>query len=296
MKNIPQKVVGLPVWKGSITVEPLSGGLSNEGYIVADQTGKYVVRFCKDLPVHHVVRDHEAMVSRAAFEAGYAPELIYYGNQAMVFRFIEARTLEDKDIWPNLERLVAVIGGFHRDTALHVRGPARIFWVFHVIRDYVRTLSDDDGRHDAMLAQFLTINSQLEAVQTPLPVVYTHNDLLAANFLDDGEKIWLIDFEYAGFATAMFDLANLAANAKLEPDQDVRLLELYFGARPDAQLIRSHAAMKCASAMREALWAMVSQIHLDTPGVDYPAYVEETRQLLDAELAGYQDRYGRFST
>jgi aminoglycoside phosphotransferase (APT) family kinase protein len=54
----------------------------------------------------------------------------------------------------------------------------------------------------------------LEAAQAPLPMVFGHHDLLPGNFIDDGKRLWLIDWEYAGFGTAMFDLANLATNGR----------------------------------------------------------------------------------
>ena len=293
MTKLPQKLIDLPVWTGPVTGGPLAGGLSNEGYIAQDDKGKYIVRFCHDIPVHHVMRDHEAMVSRAAFEAGYGPELVHDGPGVMVFRFIEAKTYGEEDIRPNLDRLVATIKGFHNDMARHVRGPARIFWVFHVIRDYARTLREGKSPFARRLDDFVDIGNGLETVQAPLPIVFTHNDFLPANFLDDGRKIWIIDFEYAGFATPMFDLANLAANALFSADEDAQLLALYFGAPPSPELVRSHAAMKCASALRETMWAMVSQLHLDAPGVDYSAYAAETLERFDRELDSFQSRYGK---
>ena len=78
--------------------------------------------------------------------------------------------------------------------------------------------------------------------------------MLPANFLDDGKRLWLIDFEYAGFNTAMFDLAGAASNAGMTAEESEELLAAYFGQKPDAALLRSHAAMQCASLLREAMW------------------------------------------
>jgi thiamine kinase-like enzyme len=74
-----------------------------------------------------------------------------------------------------------------------------MFWVFHVIRDYARTLPRAANREWRSVAGWLELSAQLEAAQAPLPIIFGHNDLLPANFLDDGERLWLIDFEYAGF-------------------------------------------------------------------------------------------------
>ncbi len=295
MMEVPQKVSELPLWVGEISCEPLTGGLSNESYIVTDRTGKYIARFCEDIPVHHVNRAHEAMVCLAAAGAGYTPDLVNRGPGVMVFKFIEAKTYGKQDIRPNLERLVKLVDGFHHEVSQVIEGPGRIFWVFHVIRDYARTLKADRSRFTDRLESFKSIARQLEEIQMPQPIVFTHNDLLPANFMDDGEKLWLIDFEYAAFGTAMFDLANLASNADFTAEEDEHLLQLYFKVRPSKELLRSLAAMKCASLLREAMWSMVSEIHLSAPGVDYGEYVAECLPAFYTELEKYQSKYGKIT-
>lgn len=295
MTNIPQKLKDLPLWHGAITAEPLTGGLSNESYVVTDQTGKYIARFCQDIPVHHVNRDHEAMVSFAAAKAGYAPALVNYSPGIMVFQFIEAKTYTNEDIRSNLKSLANLIKGFHNDISDSIEGPGRIFWVFHVIRDYARTLKSSNSRFIDKLAEFKKMSSALELVQLPQPIVFTHNDLLAANFMDDGDKQWLIDFEYAAFGTPMFDLANLASNADFNEDQDRQLLKHYYKFPPSDELLRSLEAMKCASLLRETMWSMVSEIHLNAPGVDYGQYVKDCLPAFYTELEKYQMKYGKIT-
>jgi thiamine kinase-like enzyme len=139
--------------------------------------------------------------------------------------------------------------------------------VFHVIREYVRTAGAD--------RKYLALADELERRQVPLPIVFGHHDLLPGNFLDDGKRLWLIDWEYGAFGTAMFDLANLSSNGEFDPAQDEALLAAYFDGAIRSDLRTAFAAMKAASALREALWAMVSDIHLRTPGVDYRAHARE---------------------
>ena len=147
------------------------------------------------------------------------------------------------------------------------RGPANAFWVFHVIRDYVRLIDADP--------KYLALADALERVQVPLPTVFGHHDLLPGNFIDDGARLWLIDWEYGGFGTAMFDLANLSSNGAFGAAEDAALLDAYFDGKVPADLRRAFDAMKAASALREALWAMVSDVHLKTPGVDYAAHARD---------------------
>jgi thiamine kinase-like enzyme len=91
----------------------------------------------------------------------------------------------------------------------------------------------------------------------------------------------------------MFDLAGAASNAGMSEQQSAELLAIYFGHAPDAALLRSHAAMQCASLLREAMWSMVSELHLDAPGVDYIAYTAENLARLEAALDTYRTRYGK---
>ncbi len=127
----------------------------------------------------------------------------------------------------------------------------------------------------------------------PLPIIFGHNDLLPGNFLDDGEKIWLIDFEYAGFNTAMFDLAGAASNAQMTDEENRELLAAYFGELPAPEVVKSFDAMQCASLSRETLWAMVSALFLNAPGADYEAYTAENLSRYEMALDRYQSRHGR---
>lgn len=290
--NYEQRIAGLPVWRGPIHIETLKGGLSNDSFTVRDDAGKYVVRFGRDFPFHHVFRDREVMMATAAHAAGFAPEVVHHEPGVMVSRFIDGKTYEAGDVRDNLERIAAVVGDFHRRMAQHISGPGFMFWVFHVIRDYARTLRSGGSRMSDRLDDWLAIAERLEADQAPLPIVVGHHDFLPANFIDDGDKIWIIDFEYAGFSTPMFDLAGIASNAEFSAEQSQRLLQCYFGAPPDEALIRAMAAMQCASLLRETMWSLVSELYLDAAGVDYVAYTGENLDRLERALDVYSQRYG----
>ena len=287
------RIRALPFWKGPPDWQPLQGGLSNESFTVTDATGKYVVRFGRDFPFHHVLREREIMAARAAHTAGFAPRLVYAQPGIMVSRFIEGKTYNAADVRTNIPRIATLVRRFHREMPRHVSGAGFMFWVFHVIRDYARTLQDGGSRMTGRLAEFLALGDQMERAQVPMPIVYGHHDLLPANFIDDGQRLWLIDYEYAGFGTAMFDLAGIASNAGFNAVEADELLGLYFDGAPDVALRRSHAAMQCASLLREAMWSLVSELHLDSPGVDYVAYTQDNLDALDAALDAYRSRFGK---
>lgn len=290
------RIRALPCWRGEIVAEPLGGGLSNESWKVTDHAGAHVVRFGEDFPFHHVSRANEVMAARAAHQAGFAPEVEYAAPGVMVARFLEARTWGAADLRADPERVGRLIGDFHRRMPGEVTGPGAIFWVFHVIRDYVRTLAARGSRFAGDLPRLAGIADAMEAAQVALPIVFGHHDLLPANFLEDGDgRLWLIDYEYAGFGTAMFDLAGAASNAGMDADEAGALLGACFGTVPDAATLRAFDAMQCASLAREAMWAMVSEIFLAAPGADYDAHAREYLGRLDAALDRYQSAYGKIT-
>ena len=296
MSKTEERIAKLTCWNGTIDIAPLKGGLSNESYLVTDASGGHVVRFGKDFPFHHVYRDRELMTARAAHAAGFAPAVEYAEPGLMVCAYIEAKTFSEENVRANPERIATFIRRFHYEMPSQVSGAGFMFWVFHVIRDYARTLEANNSRMKSGLPGYLALAEELEKAQVPLPVIFGHNDLLPANFLDDGDRLWLIDFEYAGFGTALFDLAGAASNSGMNDAAALRLLTAYFGAAPDEGLLRAFDAMQCASLLREAMWAMVSELFMAAPGVDYTAYAHDNLERLDAALARYASKHGELTS
>ena len=128
--------------------------------------------------------------------------------------------------------------------------------------------------HSNLLPELLSIAEKLEADAGPFDIVFGHNDMLAANILDDGQRLWLIDWDYAGFNTPLFDLGGLASNNGLKESAERHMLELYHEASVTHDLWRRYQAMKCASLMRETMWSMVSEL-TSTLDIDFAAYTAE---------------------
>ena len=128
---------------------------------------------------------------------------------------------------------------------------------------------------------------KLEAATGPVTLVIGHNDLLAAHILDDGEKLWLIDWEYGGFNTPLFDLAGLAGNNGFSEAQEREMLEQYFE-RPANTHWRAFQAMKCTSLLRETLWSLTSQLQ-SALDFDCAAYAAENMSRLTAALQDFHN-------
>jgi thiamine kinase-like enzyme len=137
-----------------------------------------------------------------------------------------------------------------------------------------------------LLPRFLDINEELEKTVAEIKLVFGHNDLLAANFIDDGSRLWLLDWDYAGYNTALFDLANLSSNNGLSAEQEEWILETYYQQPVTGRLRRRLAAMKCVSLLRETLWSIVSEIH-STLDFDYVNYTQKN-------LSRFENAYEAF--
>ena len=290
--DLEARIAALPCWHGKVTLEPLPGGLSNTSFVVHDGAERFVARCGGDIPAHNVFRERERAASIAAHAAGLSPELVHAEPGVMVLRHIDGRTFAEADLRANIARIVALLATCHRELSRHLAGPASTFRVFDVIRNYARTLQAANNRSDGELSRYAALADALEAQQMPLPIVFGHHDLLPGNVIDDGERLWLIDWEYGGFGTAMFDLANLAANGSFSPADDRLLLESYFQQPVGDEVQRSFDAMKVGSALREAVWARVSAIHLAAPGADNAAHAAEHLARAEAALARYAERHG----
>ena len=227
-----RKTATLGCWRGRVTPRPLGGGISNHNFLVEDGGARYFVRIGEDFEVHNVLRRFELAAARAAHAAGISPEVVHAEPGAMVFRYIDGRTLAPADVRDpaTLARIVPLLRACHRDLPRHFRGPAPIFWVFQVVRDYAARLADDGHRLASELPRYLAAAERLEAAVGPVELAFGHNDLLAANLIDDGKRLWLVDWEYAGFNSPLFDLGGLASNNEFAPDLEEHLLELYFDA------------------------------------------------------------------
>ena len=119
---------------------------------------------------------------------------------------------------------------------------------------------NNNSSHISLIASLLKKAEKLEKLSSPREIVFGHNDLLAANFLDDGSKIWVVDWEYGGFNDPLFDIGGLSSNNDLDENLENEVLEMYFKEKPSKDLIIKYNAMKTASLLRETMWSMVSEI------------------------------------
>jgi len=288
-ENARDKAAHLDFWSSHVEPEPLGGGITNTNFIVDDQGERFVVRIGDDIPIHGVMRFNEIAAARAAHAAGISPEIVYHADGVFVMRFIEGQTFTEQDVRKpqNLERIIPLIQTCHTEIPKYFRGPALVFWPFHVCRSYIITAREGNSRMMDSLQRFIDINEKLEKTVGEIKLVFGHNDLLAANFIDDGKRLWLLDWDYAGYDAALFDLANLSSNNELSPEQEDWLLETYFQKKVTDRLRRKVMAMKCVSLLRETLWSINSEIY-STLDYDFVSYTKKNLTRFDRAYETFQ--------
>jgi len=272
--NSIEKIKSLSIWSHELTINPLEGGITNLNFLVNHGNDKLVVRLGQDIPEHLVFRSNEINVSKAAYEIGVSPKLIHSELGVLVLEFIESQTLDPKGVQKNLERIMPVIKKIHHEIPNFLSGQPAMFWVFHVIKYYANFLRLNHSSHQDKIHDLLQKASKLEKLSSPREIVFGHNDFLAANFLDDGSKIWVVDWEYGGFNDPLFDIGGLASNNDFNQDLEKKALEMYYEKPLTNDVLLKYNSMKTASLLRETMWSMVSEITSKLE-FDYGEYTQE---------------------
>ena len=273
-KNSIQLISGVNFWESKIDISSIKGGITNKNFLVTDGSKKYFVRIGDDIPEHLVFRSNEVQASKAASKIGICPKLLFHKKSIQIFNYIEGKTFGPEDIKNNLDTITKLIKKVHTKIPDQLIGQSVIFWVFHVIKNYKNFLEEHQSSYIKILPDLLKKALKLESISSPFEIVFSHNDLLPANFIQNQEKIWLIDWEYAGFNTPLFDLGGLASNNDFNENEEKHLLENYFEKKLSSELLIKYKAIKSASLLRETMWSMVSEITSNIE-FDYKSYTAE---------------------
>jgi thiamine kinase-like enzyme len=189
----------------------------------------------------------------------------------LVTRFVEGGrvSVEEMRSPEAIRRVVAALKPFHEGAPI----PAR-FDSFQVVDTYAAAATERGVRVPAAYERAAELASRIAAVRGPQPLRPCHNDLLNANFILEGARLWIVDWEYAGMGDVFFDLANFSVNHELDVDAEEELLRCYFGElrEEDAGAL---TLMRFMSDFREAMWGVVQQ------GISE----------LDFDFAGYAQRH-----
>jgi thiamine kinase-like enzyme len=285
----------VPEWGGrSPDVTPITIGITNRNFRLDFGDESFVVRLSgKDTDLLGIDRAAENEAASAAAAAGVAPEVFAYLPQlaALITRFVPGEHIPEPDLQRE-EVLAAVVRSIR---AIHGCPPIRsTFPVFRIVEDYRRIASDRGVPIPSEYDEAHVTAGRIEAAfaKAPMPDTTCHNDLLNANFLRDGDHVWIVDYEYAGMGDPFFDLGNLSINNGLTADAQELLLRLAFGNVSDDHRARL-GLMRIMSDFREAMWGVVQQA-ISTLDFDYVAYADKhfTRLLGSAGDPRFEDWLG----
>jgi len=261
-------VARVSLWKGEkVEVSPLSGGLTNENYLVTAGGIRYVVRIPgQSTELLAIDRANEVHNTVAAATTGIGPrvlEFIRAGN-VMVLEFIDgptmtARTLQSKEM---ATRMAASFRRLHAAPRF-----LRDFNMFRLIEQYLEIVGKHHVTIPADYRERLPLVAEIErAVKAAaLPSVPCHNDLLCENFIDDGSALRIVDYELSGNNDPCFDLGNTAQEAEFDDELRAALCEAYFGRLDERQLAR----MNLFALMSDVGWTLWGAIQAKISAIDY---------------------------
>jgi thiamine kinase-like enzyme len=279
------------VWPGrGARFEVLGGGITNHNVKVDVDGETYVLRVAgHDTELLGIDRGVEHAATVAAAEIGIGPEVVAFVEPEgwLVTRFIDgvippAAALQEH---ATIARVGAALRLLHGGPVVRSR-----FDSFRVVEDYLDTALARGADVPESWDWAHGIAARIELARAGAPRRLCHNDLLRANFIDDGTQLRIVDWEYAGMGDPFFDLANYAVNLELDVDQRRRLLDAYAGGA-DAEDLEALELMRFMSDFREAMWgvvqAVVSALDFDFAGyaADHFARLRRTAEEPDFEEA-----------
>jgi thiamine kinase-like enzyme len=275
-----------------LTLRPLSGGITNRNFLVESDGSavRHVLRLAgNDTHLLGISREVEHAATVAAAGVGVGPEVTAFIRPEgyLLTRFIEGIPVSDVAVH-RPETLVRVADSLRR---IHDGAPTPGLFVPLRIVEAYRALAVARGvpvppEYDVAAAIGRRI--ELACLSSPLEPRPCHNDLLNANLIDDGTRIRIVDWEYAGMGDPYFDLGNFSINHGLSADEDEALLLAYDGVvRPDR--LGRVALMRVVSDFREAMWGVLQQ-GISTLDVDFVAYAGEhfDRLLTNATTPAFE--------
>ena len=275
-----------------LTLTPLSGGITNRNFLVqaADTDHRWVIRLAgNDTYLLGISREVEHAATVAAAGVGVGPEVTAFIRPEgyLVTRFIVGSPVTDEAVHQadTLRRVADSLRRIHDGPAI-----PGLFVPLRIV-DVYRALAMARGvaippEYD--LAAAVGRRIELACLTAPLELRPCHNDLLNANFIDDGTRIRIVDWEYAGMGDPFFDRGNFSINHELTREEDEILLAAYDGHVRAARLARI-VLMRVVSDFREAMWGVLQQ-GISTLDVDFVAYADEhfDRLLANASTPAFE--------
>lgn len=256
--------------------ELLEGGLTNRNYVANIEGVPIVVRIGRENPEElGIDRKREYACHSYGAEIGISPKIYCYDQESglLISKFIEGEPLSEEkmNIPETLKKVVEMIKQYH---AAPYRQRYGLMTPKEMIDQYWEQIKKKRIKYPYRLLEALEIVSGFHrCFYDPADRVLCHNDLLSLNFIQQGKKIWLIDWEYGAWNDRFCDLASLCSLNHLGKSERESVLETYFGHIGSNDM--EHLNAMCAVMnLRDALWALL-QKEKGSNRIDYGKYFEE---------------------
>lgn len=279
------KLKKLSFFEGNIELDLIEGFMTNYNYLVFHNNNKYVLKFGNYSEHYGVIRSHEIEASNAGHKAGISPAVIYSDNEIIIFNYIKSNYLTPEKIREKitLKKIVNLIKVVHNEVTKYLENPNMENNIFQLINKRIIKLKKSNSPYIESLKNYINDYEFFKKKFEQHEKVFTHNDFFYKNILDDGKRLWLVDWEYSGFNSPFLDLANLSKNNELSTDDDNFILEAYCGDLVDSSSIYQFYALKCVSLLNELLWSMISEI-FSKKVFDYKSYTDKINNKYNKEM------------
>ncbi|HMJ39210.1 MAG TPA: choline/ethanolamine kinase family protein [Verrucomicrobiae bacterium] len=266
--NAEEAAARVALWRGQEPkVSQLSGGLTNENYLVESGGQKYVMRIPgQSTELLAINRANEVHNTKAAATTGIGPQVLEHipGLDVLVLEFIPGPTMSAKAL-QSKEMAARMATSFRR---LH--GSPRFledFNMFRLIEYYLGIVEQHQVTIPEGYREWRPVVTRIERAVAigALPSVPCHNDLLCENFIDDGGALRIVDYELSGNNDPCFDLGNTAQEAEFDQELRAALCAAYLGRDDPRQLAR----MNLFALMSDIGWTLWGAIQARISAVDF---------------------------
>jgi thiamine kinase-like enzyme len=268
MSIIEEVVSKIEDWQGKdISIQPLSGGLTNTNFRVNVDGTPYFIRVPgESTELLAIDRNNEVHNTRAAAEAGVAPQVLYHlpGYNVMVLKFLDGQTMSKEALnQPGMPtRMAQALKRLHAGPRFYSD-----FNMFRLTEYYLKLCGERGIKIPDGYPERMPIVARIEAAMSvrPLPTVPCNNDLLAENYMDDGERLWLIDYEYSGNNDPTFELGNTCQEMEFDDARIHEICSAYFGDVSADKIAR----MKLNMIMSDVGWGLWAALQARISTIDF---------------------------
>lgn len=271
------------------------GGLTNLVFRIDSGEDRYVLRIPGKGTEEYIDRAVEIHNARVAADAGVSAEVLYANSDSgvMLSRFIDGIVTMTPQAFSQRDGAAGRAGEALKKMHDYTQSFEFRFELFAMIDDYLRILDERKAELPEGYADVVDTAQPVRAAldRNPAKLAPCHCDPLCENFLDSGERMWIVDWEYSGMNDPMWDLGDLSVEAGFSARQEIEMMRAYCGREPRESEFGRMIIYKAMCDLLWTLWGLIQHSD-DNPAEDFWAYATERFErckslMSDPEFARY---------